>query len=378
MPITIGNGNINLNSDALDNIKAISDVKGKLAKTGIQFDGSNVRISAREMFLKKVTQRGIKGQLASLFSSKGASGLTFPADLDDDHYIIMNIVKRNNQTIREAKGKDEILQSIVLPIPGNLAVAYAAQYESTGLGILGAMSAGRIGGTTLKSGVKDAVSQISNKVKSVNSDSQSVGELLAIGGVAAATTGIGAKSMLGAALIGAGGISSVVTGQLLQAGLAINPHQAQVFRGVDFRSHQFDYKFVARNQTESNTLRSIITAFRQAMLPGNAIGSSEGSAGLAFTYPEEFTLSFAPGIASYLYSIGRSVLTTMNITYNGENIPIFFEQTQAPVSITMSLTFQETQVLTKSGFNSYENAQTNLGATTDANEAILPSHITGP
>ena len=135
MPITIGNGNINLNTD----IKAINDVKGKLAKTGIQFDGSNVRISAREMFLKKVTQRGIKGQLASLYSSKGASGLTFPADLDDEHYIIINVVKRNNQTIRDAKGKDEILQSVVLPIPGNLAVAYAAQYENTSLGILGAM-----------------------------------------------------------------------------------------------------------------------------------------------------------------------------------------------------------------------------------------------
>ena len=78
MPITIGNGNINLDAD----IKAISDIKGKLAKTGIQFDGSNVRISAREMFLKKVTQRGVKGQLSSLYSSKGASGLTFPADLD--------------------------------------------------------------------------------------------------------------------------------------------------------------------------------------------------------------------------------------------------------------------------------------------------------
>jgi len=367
MPITIGNGNINLNSDALDNIKAISDVKGKLAKTGIQFDGSNVRISAREMFLKKVTQRGVKGQLASLFSSKGASGLTFPADLDDDHYIIMNIVKRNNQTIRKAKGEDQILQSVVLPIPGNLAVAYAAQYESTGLGILGAMSAGRIGGTSLESGTRDAVSAISNKVKSLtNIDSQSVGELGAMAGVAAATTGIGAKSMLGAALIGAGGISSVVTGQLLQAGLAINPHQAQVFRGVDFRSHQFDYKFVARNQTESNTLRSIITAFRQAMLPGNAIGSSEGSAGLAFTYPEEFTLSFAPRIRNYLYNIGRSVLTTMNITYNGENIPIFFEQTQAPVSITKSLTFQEVQVLTKEGFSTYENSPSNLGANIDA------------
>ena len=355
MPITIGNGNINLNSDALDNIKAISDVKGKLAKTGIQFDGSNVRISAREMFLKKVTQRGIKGQLSSLYSSKGASGLTFPADLDDEHYIIINVVKRNNQTIRDAKGKDEILQSVVLPIPGNLAVAYAAQYESTGLGILGAMSAGRVGGGTLSAGATDAVSQIANKVRSVNADSQSVGELVASAGVALATTAVGSQSMLGAALIGAGGISSVVTGQLLQAGLAINPHQAQVFRGVDFRSHQFDYKFVARNQTESNTLKSIISAFKRAMLPGNAIGSREGSAGLAFTYPEEFTLSFAPRIASYLYQIGRSVLTNFNITYNGENIPIFFETTGAPVSINLSMTFQETQVLTKDGFNSYEN-----------------------
>ena len=53
MAITIGNGNVNLNTD----FKAITDIQGKLAKTGIQFDGSNVRISAREMFLKKVTNR---------------------------------------------------------------------------------------------------------------------------------------------------------------------------------------------------------------------------------------------------------------------------------------------------------------------------------
>lgn len=362
MPITIGNGNINLNTD----IKAINDIKGKLAKTGIQFDGSNVRISAREMFLKKVTQRGIKGQLASLYSSKGASSLTFPADLDDEHYIIINVVKRNNQTIRDAKGKDEILQSVVLPIPGNLAVAYAAQYENTSLGILGAMSAGRVGGTSLSSGVQDAVAAIANKVSQFNSDSQSVGEGLALGGTIAATTGIASRTLLGAALIGAGGVSSVVTGQLLQAGLAINPHQAQVFRGVDFRSHQLDYKFVARNQTESNTLKSIITAFKQAMLPGNAIGSREGSAGLAFSYPEEFTLSFAPRIASYLYKFGRCVLTNFNITYNGENLPIFFETTGAPVSINLSMTFQETQVLTKDGFSTYENSPNNLGANIDA------------
>ena len=48
-------------------------MKGKLAKTGIQFDGSNVRISARNVSQESNTERGVKGQLASLYSSKGAS-----------------------------------------------------------------------------------------------------------------------------------------------------------------------------------------------------------------------------------------------------------------------------------------------------------------
>ena len=41
----------------------------------------------------------------------------------------------------------------------------------------------------------------------------------------------------------------------------------------------------------------------------------------------------------------------------------------------MNMTFQETQVLTKDGFSTYENSPTNLGATHDANEAMYPSHL---
>ena len=42
---------------------------------------------------------------------------------------------------------------------------------------------------------------------------------------------------LGAFIIGAGGISAVATGTLLQEGVAINPHLAVVFRGINFREH---------------------------------------------------------------------------------------------------------------------------------------------
>ena len=95
---------------------------------------------------------------------------------------------------------------------------------------------------------------------------------------------------------------------------------------------------------------SIIASLKHHMLPGNAIGSRQGSVGLAFEYPDEFEIRFAPSVRSYLYSIGTSVLTGMTINYNGESIPVFYEDTGAPVSISMSLSFQETAIQTKDGF----------------------------
>ena len=45
----------------------------------------------------------------------------------------------------------------------------------------------------------------------------------------------------------------------------------------------------------------------------------------------------------------------MQVTYNGENLPIFFENTGAPVSIQIALQFQEVKLLTRDGFNEYGN-----------------------
>ena len=47
-----------------------------------------------------------------------------------------------------------------------------------------------------------------------------------------------------------------------------------MFRGINFREHSFTYKFVARDQSESDTIKNIIESFRFHMLPSNAIGGS--------------------------------------------------------------------------------------------------------
>jgi hypothetical protein len=372
MAITIGNGNINLNTD----FKAITDVKGKLAKTGIQFDGSNVRISAREMFMKKVTNRMPKGHIASLLPrSMNTAGLTFPSDIDDEHFIKIDAVKRSKQTINEPKGKKKILKSIVLPIPGNLQVAYQADYENKGLGIIGGASAGRVTANSIgRRSISDITNRVVNKFNNLGLDDQSlteVGTAALVGG--ATVVGTRAGGALAGFLIGAGGIGSVVTGQLLQEGIAINPHLAVIFRGVGFREHGFQYKFVARNQSESDTLKNIIEAFRFHMLPSNAIGGSGTTVGLAFDYPDEFELSFSEKIKSNLYEIGTSVLKNMQVTYNGENLPIFFEDTGAPVSIALTLQFQEVKLYTRDGFSEYSSELGDASSVSDVRPSATAS-----
>tara|TARA_B100001057_G_scaffold391099_1_gene399236 strand:- start:248 stop:1378 length:1131 start_codon:yes stop_codon:yes gene_type:complete len=363
MAITIGNGNINVNTD----FKAITDIKGKLAKTGIQFDGSNVRISAREMFMKKVANRLPKGHLAGLMpKSMNTASMVYPADIDDEHYMTISAFTRSKQTIKEPKGKKIIGTSIVLPIPGNLQVQYQADYENKSMGLIGNMAAGRIGaGATGAQAVSDTAARLSEKFGSSGLDDQTMTQAGVVGAVVGATA-LGGKvgGSIAAFILGAGGLTAVAQGALLEQGLAINPHLAVVFRGINFREHQFTYKFVARDQSESDTIKQIILTLRKHMLPSNAIGGSGKSPGLAFQYPDEFEISFAEKIRSNLYEIGTSVLKNMQITYNGENLPLFFENTHAPVSISIALQFQEVKLYTRDGFSEYGgDLDRNLGNT---------------
>ena len=69
---------------------------------------------------------------------------------------------------------------------------------------------------------------------------------------------------------------------------------------------------------------------------------------LAFSYPDEFVINFADNISSNLYSIGDCVLKNLNISYNSQGVPLFFEDTGAPVSVEITLQFQEMKIITKS------------------------------
>lgn len=338
---------------------ALEEVAGAAGRGGFSVsvgpNGVSISANFNELLKKKVQGNRISSPLKDLYvDTKRRVNLLYPSDLDDEHFILFRVMRRKRDEILATNEKYEV-QSIVLPVPSNLQVAQGASYSDTELGVFGGMAAGRIGAgdineatTSLSNVVSDLIDRSTNAFKTRDTDAATQTAGVLAPGVIAAGAGKLAGPIGGLLALG-GTAGGVAAGVSVNTGLALNPHLAVVFQGVGFRTHAFSYKFIARNQQESDTIKDIINSFKYAMLPSYTAGS------LAFKYPDEFEINFAEAISPYLYDIGTCVLESVNVNYNGEGIPLFYENTGAPVSIELQLQFKETAIHTKERLNNRVN-----------------------
>ena len=139
-------------------------------------------------------------------------------------------------------------------------------------------------------------------------------------------------------IAGGAAAGDALSGSLQSAGVARNPHLAVLFEGVDMRTHQFNYKLIPRSAAESNTLRDIIKEMKLAMAPEFI------ESGHFFNYPDEFDIEFSN--TDFLFKIGTSVLVDFQISYTAQDGSLF-HQNGAPVAVSISMTFQELDIVTK-------------------------------
>ena len=136
-------------------------------------------------------------------------------------------------------------------------------------------------------------------------------------------------------------------------GAVLNPYIVAAYKGpTDLRSHEFTFQMLPQSEAESRTCTKIATAFKNAMLPSHRGGDSQTAPSMLFGYPDEFEITFkidgkplANKASNPLFKIGRSVLTQCDLDFSTENVPLFFDQTQNPVSISMKLSFMELEVI---------------------------------
>ena len=237
------------------------------------------------------------------------------------------------------KNRDRKTLDVALYIPGDaLTTSYKSNYDTSTLGSVGAAAPAMTKAIREQGGLNiDAFKQVMGAAASgLKSEGKKVGLLKA--GAAAGTK------------MNAEGVKTMME---RDQGAVLNPYIVAAYKGPsDLRSHEFTFQMLPQSESESRTCTKIATAFKEAMLPSHRGGDSQTAPSMLFGYPDEFEITFKvngkalPQTSSNpLFKIGRSVLTGCDLDFATENVPLFFDNTQNPVSISMKLSFMELEVI---------------------------------
>ena len=274
----------------------------------------------------------------AITKSTGADSLIFPADLRSGREAVRFEVFKDYVFDRTETTQEQAVHTIFLPIPNVLQPSYSAQYSETELGVAGkagadtgsVLAGGDFGETNLTGGAANLLAS------NIQVGTAAAGSLV---GSIFGRIGLGA----GAGLLTGAGLDKGVQGALFGAGIARNPHMAQVFQNVAFRKHSFDYKLAPKNEKEQEIITEIIRIFKVAMHPRYMLGNH------MFDYPLQFDIDIIAGESSrHFYNIGASVLTDMSVNYlpNGPHMHDI-EGTKAPIAVNMTLNFTEIKIVTQ-------------------------------
>lgn len=266
--------------------------------------------------------------------------------------------------------KNSIYKTIYLYLPHQLKESYTTNYEKAALGAFGAAGIDAVQGDATNEELTKRLADAADSGKSevafsamsgiFNNASQSLG-----------LEGNISKNQIAA----------------LAKGKVFNPYEETVFKGVNYRSHAFDFDMSPRNPKEAMEIQGIIDCFRESMLP-----DTNGINARWLTIPRFFgceIVRYTPrgfggevageglnkpaSLASLLRFPTNLVLTSMNVdlTPSGQNTSLrqgFNElengtlEDYGPASYKLSLSFDETAFVTRNMITGVDRDPTaNLG-----------------
>jgi len=128
-------------------------------------------------------------------------------------------------------------------------------------------------------------------------------------------------------------------------GRAFNNNLEMVFEGVPMREFSYTFEFAPKNRKELDNARKIISLFKFHMHP--ELGMSND-----FVVPSQFQMSYMyiDKQNMYIPRVSKCVLTKMDLEHGDQSVFTTFagdELGAAPVYTKMSLSFSETEIMTK-------------------------------
>jgi hypothetical protein len=145
----------------------------------------------------------------------------------------------------------------------------------------------------------------------------------------------------------AGKFSDEVTAGLkLQTGVTTNPNTRSLFKQVNMREFQFNFKMIARSKAEADQIKRIIAFFRSELYPEDipvTIGGQELS--LGYQFPNKFNLEFEYDGKTIAHKVKPCFLRSVDTTYNASQMA--FHDDGEFLEVDMNLNFTETVTLSK-------------------------------
>jgi hypothetical protein len=122
-----------------------------------------------------------------------------------------------------------------------------------------------------------------------------------------------------------------------------NPFREVLFESVNYRTFQFNYRFLPKTPQETDKVKNIIATFKKHMHP------ELSSTKFFYIYPSEFDIKYyyKDKENNYLHKFARCALTDLVVDYGGDQFVTFPDG--APIEIGMSLKFQELEQMTSEG-----------------------------
>lgn len=149
------------------------------------------------------------------------------------------------------------------------------------------------------------------------------------------------------------GFSEVAGAVARQMGYMINPHAAVLFKGMPFRELNFNWTLYPKNPQESTQIKSLIFALKWAMHPELSVGAQvsgqQSALNAAFLkYPLNFVIEVMAPHNKVLFRTSAMALLQCEVEYCGAGRPAFFQWSDDPVAINLTLAFKELEIITRS------------------------------
>lgn len=232
---------------------------------------------------------------------------------------------------------------ITLPLPSSaIKTKYSVQYESVNLEAAGAMASGITGllenpgtaGANIGVTIADLIPKILQSEGAKKNPSKTESRMGTIGKMAGQARQSGGDNLFST-----------------QAGVSKNLFTEQLFKTVDFRTHEFSYTFIPKRQSDSELIDKIIQTFRFYMLPSQSFGGGTTASAL-ISYPYEFQILYS--VRDTTFMLFPSVLESLDVDYGSDlDAPKFFRPTngssksQYPMKTTISMKFRELVILSR-------------------------------